>query len=321
MANRPLNVGHSGPDVHATQQALNTWGAAPPLRPDGVFGPKTETAVRRFQEKRRLNVHGTVDRSTRRALYPAGVATVTVYGTRRLEMPATPTLSDFNQRPAFGLSLDPTHSTPNLSSAISSYFKNPHYGPIRFPGLSMPLPGPAVPDWDGIPPSNSPSGFKGFEYDHVEAQPGRQVTFPFRRRSQAQGAFILTMQSVFLHGPDNGKHLELDLGAQMATTSLSHNSPWSLNPFIQITDVDRFWHFGHFHLWQMFAQAGIQIMGLRSQQPSLTAQLCPLNVGIDINDLLSVSLQGSVTANISLQTGHVTVGGVLFGGITFKLGR
>jgi peptidoglycan hydrolase-like protein with peptidoglycan-binding domain len=48
MVNRTLNPGHSGPDVHATQQALNTWGAAPPLRPDGVFGPNTETAVRRF---------------------------------------------------------------------------------------------------------------------------------------------------------------------------------------------------------------------------------------------------------------------------------
>jgi hypothetical protein len=319
MANRTLNVGHSGPDVHATQQALNTWGAAPPLRPDGVFGSKTETAVRRFQEKHRLKVHGTVDRSTRRALYPVGVATVTVYGTRRLEMPATPTLRDFNQRPAFGLRLDPTHSTPNLSSAISSYFKNPHYGPIRFPGLSMPLPGPRVPDWDGIPPSNSPSGFKGFEYDHLEAQPGGQVTFPIRGR--AQGAFILTMQSVFRRGPDDGKHLELDLGAQMGTTSLGPNSPWSLNPFIQITDVDRFLHIGPLHLWQPFAQVGVQIMGLRSQQPSLTAQLFPLNVGIDINDILSVSLQGGMAANISLQTGRVTVGAQVLGGITFKLGR
>ena len=56
----------SGPRVRRLQRALNRAGVRTGV--DGVFGPGTERAVKRFQRKRRLRVTGIVDRRTRRAL-------------------------------------------------------------------------------------------------------------------------------------------------------------------------------------------------------------------------------------------------------------
>jgi peptidoglycan hydrolase-like protein with peptidoglycan-binding domain len=53
-------------DVRALQQALNTQGSA--LLADGVFGPETEAAVRRFQRAHGLLDHGVVGPLTWTAL-------------------------------------------------------------------------------------------------------------------------------------------------------------------------------------------------------------------------------------------------------------
>lgn len=55
-----------GPDVEAVQRAL--VGAGYPVKVDGVFGKGTDTAVRRFQEKRGLKVDGIIGPVTRTAL-------------------------------------------------------------------------------------------------------------------------------------------------------------------------------------------------------------------------------------------------------------
>lgn len=55
-----------GADVEAVQRALAMAGV--PVSVDGVFGPQTAAAVRRFQEKQNLTVDGIVGPATRAAL-------------------------------------------------------------------------------------------------------------------------------------------------------------------------------------------------------------------------------------------------------------
>jgi hypothetical protein len=58
---RPMRQGDTGSDVAALQRALG-------VTPDGHFGPKTEAAVRMFQEDRGLVVDGIAGAMTRMAL-------------------------------------------------------------------------------------------------------------------------------------------------------------------------------------------------------------------------------------------------------------
>lgn len=52
----------AGPEVRELQRDLNRWGAA--LQVDGLFGPKTDAAVRRFQGDHDLKVDGIVGPAT-----------------------------------------------------------------------------------------------------------------------------------------------------------------------------------------------------------------------------------------------------------------
>jgi hypothetical protein len=46
---KTLRSGDSGPDVAALQDAINAHGAQPQLKPDGSFGPATQSALEAFQ--------------------------------------------------------------------------------------------------------------------------------------------------------------------------------------------------------------------------------------------------------------------------------
>ncbi len=56
--------GHSGAEVRWMQNRLNDMGARPPLDTDGLFGPKTEAALRRFQGQLGTQDSGRLDVST-----------------------------------------------------------------------------------------------------------------------------------------------------------------------------------------------------------------------------------------------------------------
>jgi len=312
MPLRNLRAGTAGVDVKALQEALNAWGADPQLATDGQFGRLTGRAVREFQAEHDLAVDGIVGRHTRRKLFPVGVATTTIYGLR-LRMPELPPFRGGYARQWPGpLTLDP----PAISLA------SPLYKATRFPGLIPWLAAPQVPDWglSGPPfPGRQSSEPIRFEFDHVELQPGAQSTFPFN--GARQDAFVLTMQNVYRRGPDDGAHQELALGVQIGTSVTDLNGGWTVNPFVQLTDVDRLAAIGGFHFLQPYAAAGVQFTGLGNPQPSLTGSLFPVNLGLDIGEMITVSFAGGITATLNLLTGQVQAGPQLSFGLTLKLGK
>ncbi|MGA2348128.1 MAG: peptidoglycan-binding domain-containing protein [Candidatus Sulfotelmatobacter sp.] len=318
MGNRNIAMGAKGPDVKAVQESLNVWGASPALKNDGDFGTNTDTAVRKFQETHDLDVDGVVGKDTKAALFPIGVATTSIYG-MRLKMPEFPTLRQMNSSPSL---LPQLRLGPPPTDLIVGSFSRPLYEPTRFPGLFTNIPAPKIPDWSFMVPSapSSPASRPlGFVYDHVELQPGGQTTFQFA--GARQDAFVLTMQNVYLRGPDNGAHMEADLGVQIGTPVSSPNGPWTVNPFVQLTDVDRFGTLGAFHFWQPYAQAGVQFMGLGNPRPSLAANLFPVNLGLDIGDVLTVMVAGGLALTMDLGTGRVQAGMQFTAGLTIKFGK
>lgn len=59
-----LRPRHRGPAVATLQDLLNEVGSRPPLRVDGLFGPRTRQAVETFQAQQGLPVTGRVDPET-----------------------------------------------------------------------------------------------------------------------------------------------------------------------------------------------------------------------------------------------------------------
>ena len=307
MPVRTLCKGNVGPDVKAVQQALNTWSANPALDPDGKFGDATDKAVREFQHTHRLKPDGVVGKKTRRVLFPIGVSTITLVGSRLGKSKGW---------------TNPFHLPSLTLNPLPGLIRRSLFEPVKFPGLPTPLPAPGIPDLtSAIPPApggGSSSLPFGFVFDHVELQPGAQTTFPLG--GARQDMFVLTMQNVYRRGPDDGAHTEADLGVQMGRPLTDPNGPWTVNPFIQLTDVDRFGALGSFHYWQPYAQAGYQFMGLGNPRPALTASLVPLNLGWDANNWITVNAASGLALALDLETGRVQAGAQFSVGLTVKLG-
>lgn len=70
----PVGRGETGKRVSDLQARLNAEGFKPPLKVDGVFGPKTLAAVKAFQRSHGLKVDGLVGPLTTAALRKAAPA-------------------------------------------------------------------------------------------------------------------------------------------------------------------------------------------------------------------------------------------------------
>jgi hypothetical protein len=215
---------------------------------------------------------------------------------------------------------------------VPSWYNNIYTGlgslsftPLSLPLLPSPIHAPLIPDWNftiAPPPKLELTPPFGFVYDHLELQPGAQSTFPIGGRRQ--DAFVLTMQSVYRRGSDEGSHTEADLGVQIGapfTAIPANGAPWTFNPFVQLTDVDRLGPLGFFHFWQPYAQIGAQISGPGDPQPTITGNLFPVNLGLDVGDLLTVGLGTGLAFSLDLRTMNVQVAPQVTFGISLKLGR
>jgi peptidoglycan hydrolase-like protein with peptidoglycan-binding domain len=317
---RNLSSGDHGPDVKAVQAGLNlVTSKEPQLGEDGLFGPKTDRAVREYQGDQGLAVDGIVGPKTRAALFPLGVATIAIFGR------ANP--AKFKNLLPGQLTLD-----PGIRAMISNGLGYGVFAPNRFPALTLPLHTPDVPDFDfsfatpadpNPSPKSAPSRILGFSYDHLEVQPGSQSTFPFG--GLRQDMFFLTMQTIYVRGDPDGANEQAAIGVTFGSPYnglLANGTPWTLNPFIQLTDVDRFGKLGgFFHYWQPYAQFGIQGQGPGAPNYALTGSLYPINLGFDIGDNLSIVLGGGLAATVDLQSGKVTAGPQAQFGLTLKFGQ
>jgi Putative peptidoglycan binding domain len=325
MALGNLSAGASGPEVKAVQQGLNVRGAGPALKEDGIFGSRTERAVRHYQSRHGLKVDGIVGPETRRSLFWIGVATVTVVGRRD---PKVTYLWPQRAPAMLGRTARPLPGQPqpddfdDLNTTICSGLSATSIRPRHIWPLALPVPMPALPDWNfTIEPLRPESPVKpfGFVYDHVELQPGEQSTFPIG--SQRQDAFVLTMQALYRRGPEDGQNLQAALGVQVGAPFM--NGPWTINPFVQITDVDRLGALGAFHYWQPYAQIGFQTPGPGApQQQAATASLFPVNLTLNIvKDVFSLGFGTGVALNLDLHSGRIQAGPQLSFGLTVELGH
>jgi hypothetical protein len=157
--------------------------------------------------------------------------------------------------------------------------------------------------------------------------PGGQATFPGFRGSLTDLSvwqFIWTLQTVFVSGPPEGKHIELVPGFQFGRPLLhfaDDGTLWIYNPFVQVTDVDRLGALGHFHWWGPYAQVGAQALTPGYGQPAATFNLFPVNLQYDVNDVLRLQLAAGIAGTLELNTGRVTAGPQVQFGLNFKLGR
>src|SRR5437868_4190891 len=133
---RKLSIGMQGPDVLAVQQGLNTRRAPQdtPLREDGIFGPKTDAAVRRFQGNNELQVDGIVGPITRNTIFPLAVVTIRAYGARLLNRPLFPVRPSrqFNLLPGT-LGVNPLGAGPLSIPPLQPSFSS--YQPLAYPLL------------------------------------------------------------------------------------------------------------------------------------------------------------------------------------------
>ncbi len=87
-----LRTGSRGPDVVALQNALNrALVPSPGLTADGVFGARTDAAVRAFQTQRRIAADGVVGPITQCVLRGGPRNPPTVHGVRRIPQPTPST--------------------------------------------------------------------------------------------------------------------------------------------------------------------------------------------------------------------------------------
>jgi peptidoglycan hydrolase-like protein with peptidoglycan-binding domain len=331
MPIRDLEWGMSGPDVKAIQDALNVQPGlkSPRLDANGVFGPKTDAKVREFQALKHLKVDGKVGKDTRLALFPVGVATVTIVGIKRPQ-------PSFHRPPGDRYpgvmpgkltppSLDKSVDLNGVKRQVENTAATHEGAIVKIPGVSQPLFARLLPDQ-----------ILGFDFDHMELVPGAQTTLTgLNQLSPRQDAFSITLQSIYQRGPDDGPNKTLTLGSMLTkpvTWFGGDRGPLTLSPFIQLTDVDRFWHFRHWHLSQPYAQVGAQfnlsplpggpLWHLRSRfDPALTGALFPVNIGYDVNDDITFQFGAGLTFTLDLSNAQFTSARQATFGLSIKFGR
>jgi peptidoglycan hydrolase-like protein with peptidoglycan-binding domain len=310
---RYLSRGLRGPDVKVVQDALN-YRRKPldkKLIPDGVFGPKTQTAVVAFQDRHDLQTDGIVGPKTRQSLFP--LLTFTSYfavGRSGDYAPqsgrARPSEILLASSKAKGVGEgDIPDPDPPLILPPLKFPTDPADGPFKTLDLSgFSLPAPALPET-----------LFGLPQDSGQVQAGSQLTMRhlFENKSGSpnpSAAAVLTFQQVYARNKDQDGHLEIALGAQVLAPFIAQTSDgfkWGIQPFVQFTWADIFWRRGRFHLVSPFAQVTAQT-DFKLQDPVFGVGLFPVNITFDINDRLSIIGQFGVVGTYDLANKRVEAG-------------
>lgn len=275
---RNLGIGATGPDVRAVQQGLNLRRQPqdPVLTDDGVFGPKTLAAVRRFQERNGLVADGVVGPRTRNALFPLAVVSVRALG-MRLRAPSL-SLGFTGSSSSSGLGAAPAaspFSLPSLTPALGGF------QPLSYPRLLQPLQSPLSPPPPPLPGIRIP-------IHHLELQPGTALSLG----QPVDVSFSLQLNAVVMLGPESGRHQEFATGVITSTPGVFSGGDWTVAWFAQLTHVEQLNRAGNFS-WQPNAQVAFG----HGQRPFLSVTAAPANVQFDLNETISLSFGGpSVTA-------------------------
>ncbi len=325
----------TGEDVRQVQLALNLQpGLGAPLKVTGVFDAATQSRVRVYQTKKGLPATGVVDFRTRLALYPFGVATLTL-----LAMPlTTPAPASTTPAATKGWTFDPTggaspakppRDVTHLDSTLSYVLRDlipgqDDFEPVVFRGCAVhAAPPPRYPSAAPVAPLDGRQSLLSFVRDHDEVNPGGQAMFPFGPGA-SQYLSTLTIQTVYQRGDSDGPNRQLTTGVQFGTPTLGFywgGAPMIVNPFVQLTDVDRFGALGRFHYWQPYAQFGVQATTGGDVHPSITGGGFPFNFSFDlVKNVLAINMAGGLVGTYDGQTGQFTGGAQFTAGLQVNVG-
>jgi hypothetical protein len=330
MAIRDLYVGMSGPDVRVVQKAFNTrrLPSEPALQEDGVFGPKTKAAIVGYQKRYGLKPDGIVGYRTRKQLFPNLAAAIRLWVERTPDLDAAQGPVPNSLRMRFG-------KTSFSQSADSSKAKEDGGAKPLAVGQSSPasLPSPSSGDiadftLDGVtlPSVALPENLLGLKKDQAQLQGGAQ--FQTRHFFQNQGnspnpsgAGVLTLQQVYARNKDQDGHLEVALGTQIVAPFVARTSDgmkWSVQPFVQFTWADIFWHRGDFHLVSPFAQLSAQT-DFHFGSPVIGLGLFPINITYDVTNRVSIIGQAGSVGTFDTSDKRIEIGAqaALFGSVSF----
>jgi len=294
---RNLAIGSTGPDVRAMQQGLNSrrQPSEQALVEDGVFGLKTQAAVRRFQQRNGLAVDGIAGTRTMNALFPLAVVSLRALG-MRLRLP--PLNLGFGQaRGSSGSGAAPAASPtlftlPPLTPALGGF------QPVSYPRLVQPLQSPLLPPPPALPGVQLP-------FHHLELQPGTSLSLG----RPVDVSFSLQLSAVVMIGPEQGRHQEFSSGIITSTPGVFSGGDWTVAWFAQLTHVEQLNRAGNFS-WQPNAQ----IAAGHGNSPFLSLTAAPANVQFDVNETVSLSFGGpSVTATFAPNGASLSWGLASFG--------
>jgi hypothetical protein len=282
MAEKLLKRGARGLEVARVQAMLNAHGASH-LNPDGVFGSKTEAAVRKFQEQNKLEVDGVVGPRTRAKLNP------------------------FREATAVGVL-----ASQGAGSLLPPV---PHFQlPPPVPHFQLPQPVPRPQGGTAIP-----SG-RGWIW---QVQPGGQALWtPWAvgtdPSSTTTWSGTVSVGLTYRTAKD-GFHIEHGPLAQAAINSRSSASDplLTFTGAYQVTLADIFAP-GSFHLLSPFAQGGFFVNALPGSFGLGLTVGNQMSYEF-IEDRFSIFVQPALAASWNLTTGAFTVGPQVGVGVTIQV--
>lgn len=247
---RYLYQGLQGPDVAAIQEALELQPIPlpQPLKPRGIFGPKTHAAVIAFQKLKHLKPDGIVGPLTLAALYPFGVARL-ILTVAKVAVPVV--------APTKALTLPNSH--PLLPLTLSS-----------FPGLLTPMASPLLFPTLLQSPAQTSQSFQISGGGQVSI-PLKQSPVPSKPNPSARTividwvGMIFTPKRINLGALSGPATIGIDVGLGLPVSS---GAKFTASASLAVTLAPELFKFGRFDLLALSAKAGVSVVGQNST-PSL----------------------------------------------------